>query len=793
LALGIGASTTVFSLVNAILLRSLPVPNPHELRVLKWTGTEPSIGSFHGALFSNAGKRSTGDAFAYPLFANLQQNCNDLADIFGYKPLYNVTARAQREAFIAEGVIVSDNFFSALGVKPLLGRLLSSEDNQAGAAPVTVITHSYWQRHFDRDPSTLGRSILYNGHDFTIVGVLPREFQGVCPGVETAFYVPMAAQPQLEPILPLTSRDAWWVQLMARMKPRTSDAQFQAAVDVVLAREAGSIMKDPKVLVEDGRGGPGYGRKYYRRPLLLLQGIVGVVLLVMCANLAGLSLARSAARQREFAVRAAIGAGRWRLIRQSLTESLLVALFGAGLGILLAFWGKTAISQLLVVSYRGLHYDTSLDLTVLSFTLVTALVTAFLFGLLPALRVSCVDSFAELKERTTLGSPHLRMGRLLVSAQIALSMLLLAGAGLYVRTLVNLVSIDPGFATENFLLFRVNARNAGYHGARSVALYDDIQRSLAAIPGVRSTALTRHALLTDIMSGGSFFTLPGHSFEGKLRPQAHRLTVSETFFATMGIPMRLGRELRATDTESAPKVVVVNETFAQKYLPGENSIGQTLQASGADWQIVGVCRDAKYADIKAEAPPTVYFSFRQDFSAATFFAVRTSLPPLAVVTAARKAVAAIDSDIPLSNINTQEQVRDKRISQERLFAFLCSALALLAVLLSCIGLYGLMAYNVARRTHEIGIRMALGAQPNDVLKLVIKKGLTLILVGLVIGVAGALALTRVIASQLYGVSATDPATFMGVSLFLTVVALLASYIPARRATRINPMVALRYE
>jgi predicted permease len=798
LALGIGAGTAIFSLVNGILLRSLPVANPHELRILEWTGTDPQIGAFHGSIASYDGPRMRGDAVAYPVFAGLRRDCNDLADIFGYKRLYNVTVRARREPFVAEGAMVSDNFFPALGVKPSLGRLLSSRDNDTDAVPVTVIAHSWWQRHFDGDSSVLGRSILYNGHDFTIVGVLPRGFAGLQPGAETPFYVPMSAQPQLEPTLPLSSSDHWWVQLMARLRPGTPDAQFQAAVEVGFAREADSIMGEPKVVVRDGRYGPDYRRDYYGKALLLLLGIVGVVLLVACANLAGLSLARGAARQREFAVRTAIGAGRWRLIRQSLTESLMVALLGGGLGILLASWGRTAISRLLAGSPEGLHYDTSLDLTVLGFALTTALVTALLSGLLPALRVSRVDSFNELKERVALGSPRLRLGRLLVSAQIALSMLLLAGAGLYTRTLINLVSIDAGFATENLLLFQVSAGNAGYQRAQTVALYDAIRRSLTAIPGVRSAAVSQLALLAGSMSGGGFFSLPGHSFEGQLKPQANRLTVSEMFFSTMGIPLRLGRELRVTDTADAVKVVVVNETFARKYLPGEDPIGQTLRTDewrgqGVDWQIVGVCADAKYTDIREETPPTVYFSFRQDLTTATFFAVRTSLPPLTVVTAARKAVAAIDADIPLAHITTQEQIRDGKISHERLFAYLCGALAVLALLLSCIGLYGLMAYNVARRTNEIGVRMALGATGRNIAGPILREALLLAGIGVAIGVPAALGLGRIIKGQLYGVTPSDPLTLSAGAALLVIVAVSAACWPAHRAAKTDPMEALRYE
>jgi predicted permease len=790
LALGIGASTAVFSLVNAILLRSLPVPNPHELRVLRWSGTEEKI-NFTGALYDNGANRATGDAVSYPLFSSLRQNCSSLGDIFGYKPLVDTTAKARREAFVAHGAIVSDNFFSALGVQPLLGRLLSNEDNEAGAVPVVVIIQSWWEWYFDRDPDVLGRTILLNGYSFTIAGVLPREFTGVKPGDEMEFYVPMSAQPQLAPGWPTTSTDNWWVQLMARLKPGISDTQFRSALDVVFTRETSSIMRDPKVLVEDGRGGREFDRNYYRRPLLILLSVVGMVILVACANLAGLSLARSASRQHEFAVRASLGAGCGRLARQILTESLLLALSGGILGVMLALWGKNVLSHLLAGSAQGLHYDTSLDLTVLSFSFAITLVTALLSGLLPALRAARIDSLAVLKERSTLAAPHLRAGRILVVGQIALSLLLLAGAGLFFRTLVNLVRINPGFAMENLLLFQVNPHNAGYRGARTAVFYNDVQRSLAVISGVRSVTLTQYPLLGCVMSGGGFFTLPGHSFE--VRPRAHRLTVSETFFATMGIPVLLGRELRAADTEGAPKVVVVNETFAQKYLPGESPIGQTLRADSVDWQIVGLCRDAKYTDIKADVPPTVYFSFRQNSIGTAFFALRTSLPPLAEATAARKAVAAIDSDVPLSNISTQEQVRDKKINQERMFATLCGALAFLALLLSCIGLYGIMAFNVTRRTGEIGIRISLGATPSNVAWTIFRGALLMTMAGIGIGLPAVLATVKLIHSYLYGIEPYDMSTLTGAAAILFIVTLTAAWIPARRAARIDPMEALRYE
>ena len=794
LALGLGANAAIFSLVNAILLRSLPVPNPQELRVLKWSGTETRIDNFTGSWNSVGPQPITADAFSYPVFAGLRDECRALADVFGYLPLRSVTLRGQREAFVAQGSMVSENFFSALGVQARLGRLLSAEDEQDGAPPTVVISHALWEREFALDPGALGQTVLVNALSFIVVGVLPREFAGLCPADQTAFYVSTAAQPQLQPGWPRTSAGVWWVQAMARLKPGTSNAQFQAALDVVFARMTVSLMKTPKVLVEDGRGGPSYDRNYYRKPLLLLLGVVGMVLLIACANLAGLSLVRGAARQHACAVRAALGAGRWRLMRPALTESLLLSLCGAGLGILLALWGKEVISRLIAGSVEGLPYDTTLDLKVLGFLLAVTLGAALLSGLLPALRAAGVNPLAGLKDRAALGVAHLRAGRVLVAAQIALSLLLLTGAGLYVRTLTNLVRINPGFATENLLLFQVIPRQAGYQGAQLAEFYGRVQQSLAAIPGVRSAALTQFKLLGGMMSGGSFFLLPGRTFEGGLEPQAHRLTVSETFFATMGLPVLVGRGLSVGDVEGAPRAVVVNETFARRYLSAENPLGQILRRKDdTDWQIVGVCRDAKYTDIKNDIPPTVYFSFRQDSVGGAYFALRTSLPPLAVATAARKAVASIDPRIPLSDITTQKQVRDKRISQERLFATLCGALAGLAVLLSCIGLYGLMAYNVARRTSEIGLRMALGATGRHVAFPVLREALLLSLIGVAVGLPAAFAAGRLIRSQLYGVAPYDPLALAAAAVALVAVALFAAWLPARRAARTDPMVALRCE
>jgi predicted permease len=774
LALGIGANTAVFSVVNAILLRSLPVPNPQELRVIEWSGSEVHNTRNSGNRTTDGTGRVQQDAFSYPLFLALRKGCSSQGDIFGYALLHGITARSGPESVSAEGLLVSDNFFSGLGVRPFMGRLLDRQDEIDGSAQTLIISYRWWERQFSRDPDVVGKSVALNGFNFDIVGVLPPDFSGVRSGAQAEFYAPFTAQPQLLPRELRAAPDRWWVPIMARLKPGVTDRQLQAALDVAFALGAEPFMKQPKVLLTDGRAGPDWGRRPYRRPLFLLLGIVCLVLLVACANVA------------------ALGAARWRVLRQSATESAVLAFAGGGLGVLIAFWGKSGIYRLLTGSLDGLQYDTSLDLRVLGFTLAISAVTALLSGLLPALRAASVAPVAGLQDRATLGAPRLRAGRVLVAGQIALSMLLIVAAELYVRTLVNLKHIQPGFTTENLLLFQLNPGNGGYHEPRTADFYDRVQQSLSALPGVTGTALIRFPLLNG-NGAGTPVTLPSHTSDRTPELEAQTLVVSETFFKAMEIPLRLGRELRSSDDIGTPGVAVVNDTFVRRYLQGQDPIGLTMKAEGADWRIVGVCRDIKFADIKAEAPPTVYWSFRQKTTGSAWFALRTALPPMAVASAARKAVSAVDPNIPVTDITTQEQVRDNAISQERMFVMLCGALAALSVLLSCNGLYGLMAYHVSRRTGEMGIRLALGATRWQIAGPVLREAVLLAGAGVVTGIPLTLALTQVIRSNLYGVHPSDPLTLCSAIVLLVGIALVGAWIPAHHATKVDPMTALRYE
>jgi predicted permease len=792
LGLGIGANTTIFSLVDAVLLRSLPVPDPGQLRVINWTGADARV-RITGRYSQPPGQRlAVGDAVSYPIFEAVRQRCAGRAEVFGYTRLHEVTAQLTGGSFVTEGLMVSDNFFAGLGVRASFGRVFTSDDQETETATWMILSHDWWQRQFGGDPDVLGKTVTLNEHAFAIIGVLPQEIRGLHSGDAVDFYTSMAAQPTLMPAWSRTAEDRWWVVMLARLAPGTSDGQFEGMAGAAFANAAGDIVTEPGLLIYDGRAGLKAQRDFYRRPLTILFGIVGVVILVACANLAGLSLARGAAREHEFALRPALGASRSRLLRQSLTESLLLGCLGGAVGVAVAIWGKAVMARLLMESSQGLHYETRLDIRVLGFTLCLAVLVGVLSGLLPAVRAARVDPASGLKDRGVIGSPRLGMGRALVAGQIALSILLLAGAGLYGRTLVNLVRIDPGFEADHLLLFRLNPGVAGYDGERQTAFYNEVARSLGAIPGVRGVAFSANALLSGWMSGGPF-TFPDHPWEGERRTSAHLHTVSESYFSTMGIPILLGRGFEPTDTDGAPRVAVVNETFVREYMEGRSPVGERLNIRGVDRVIVGVSRDVKYESIKGDVPTTVYVSLRQSETPRGFFAMRTAVPPMSLVDDARAAVAAVDAGVPLAQVETQLQIRDRRIAEQRMFAYLSAVLAGVAVLLCCIGLYGLIAYQVTRRVGDIGVRLALGANRRQIAFPILREAVGLVVVGSLVGLALSLGGVQFIRSQLYGVGPHDPLTLVSGTLLLLAVALVAVWPPVRRATSIDPVDALRVD
>jgi predicted permease len=797
LALGIGANSAIFSLLNAVLLRSLPVRAAHELREVSWVGRNPRVSNYTGSGMGRTGSGLTyACSFSYPAYCNLRDRAAGFTDVFAFFPLISATALAEGQATIVDGLLVSGNFFRGYGSQTLIGRPISDADDRPGAAPAAVITYSCWERLFSLDPNVIGRSITLNRSVFTIIGVLPRSFAGPFPGDPTDVYVPLSAQPQLAPGRPLSSSRHWWVQIMARLAPGANEEQARASLEALFLEElrlSDNRMENPGILLEDGSRGPLMTRRRMGQPLWLLMAVVGLVLLITCANLASLLLARGEARRHEMSMRAALGASRGRLIRQQITESLLLTLAGGVLGLALASWIKGGMLQFLTGRFAGnLRFDARTDSNVLTFTLAISVVTAILFGLLPALRATRVDPVEGLRDRPGLGTPRLRLGRILVSLQVGLSVVLVIVAGLMVRTFVNLAQVDPGFDPENLLVFRLNPAQAGYEGPRLAGYFESMRQSLAALPGVTAVGLSDHALVGGGISSEGI-SIPGRTAAPDEHLQSSQMIVSDSFFAAMGMGLRGGRNFAAADTEKGPKVVIVNEVFAQSFFAGANPLGKQFRIGSDAYEIIGICGNAKYDSLRRAVEPTMYLLDRQNPTGAMYFEVRSAVPPVSLTLWARKAAAAVDPEIPLADLATQRVLMRESISVEQLFATLCSSLALLAVLLSFIGLYGLIAYNVARRTGEIGIRMALGARPRDVAGPILREALMMAGAGIAIGLPAALALSQVIRAGLYGVALYDPATLAGGTVLLLIIAVLAAWIPARRAARIDPLAALRCE
>jgi len=800
LALGIGVNTAIFSLLNAVWMRSLPVPNPHELRIVNWSGFNTRLSHFTGG--SADATRGGPDArvsgsFPYPVYRDFKERVEGCSDVFAFCELPGLTVVGPKGATTTNAMMVSGGFFEGYGARALIGRTLQPGDESSQADPVAVITYRWWEKEYDLDPRVIGQMMTINQHQFTIVGVLPRAYCSPQLGSRAQIYVPMSAQPSLASGKSLDARDHWWATIMVRLEPKADETQIRSAMEglflqTLSAPGQGTRMDDPQIHLVDGSRGLLGIRRQMAVGIAILMGAVSLVLMIACANLAGLLLARGAARRQELTVRAAMGAGRGRLIRQLLTESLVLALAGAGLGLLTAIWIKAAVLSLFPASLDGLHLDVSIDWRVLLFTLGVALVTCLFFGLLPALRVTRVDLCSGLKSQRMLGVPGLRLGKVLVAAQVSLSVLLLVSTGLLLQTLINLYRTDLGFRTDNILVFGLNPGQANYDGPDSVRFFDQVEADIASLPGVRSVALSSDSLLGGRRTGNSF-SIPGRAQQNGRHPMADVLRVSEAFFQTMDIPVLRGRTFERTDTASQPAVVIANEALMRTYFANEDPLGQSIRMGERNYTIVGLSRNAKYNRVQSDIEPTLYFSHRQAQPKAMVFEVRTAGDPLTLVPAVRQIVADLDPAIPLEQISTQVQLFKASITPERIFTYLCSGLALLGILLSCIGLYGLLAFMVTRRTGEIGVRMALGARPRDIAWPVLRSALWLATFGLLVGIPAALALTRVLRSVLFGVAPHDPVAIAAAVLLILAVATLAAWLPARRAARTDPMEALRYE
>jgi len=913
LALGIGANTAIFSLIDAVMLRSLPVENPSQLVLLQWGARNaPNI---HGYMTSGdcpmnlrpGAANPTGCSFSEPMFREIAQaNAFSATAAFANSGRLNLTGNGP--ATVINGQLVSGDFFRTMGLKATAGRLFDAADDTPSAAPVAVLNYGYWQSAFGGSRNVVGHTIELNNVPFTIVGVAEQRFTGITPGSDYDVWLPLSDAQRITDPMRWQNRSGdvsdWWLTIIGRLKPGTQLAQTQAAVSGLFRNEmlhgsvplfhAGEPVGPPtprqgapagggaqlrREMLSGGAPGPAGGkgstglpapsqsggnkpfilpapqgapptdrqiapevstgprtlstvadnpqvtlvpaqtgltgaRTQYSNPLYVLMLAVGIILLIACANVAGLILARAAARQKEMAVRLALGAGRARVVRQLLTESVILSVLGGVLGILFAYWGAHAIISFVSSNQtRPLGFATGVDLRVLGFTIAVSLLTGILFGIAPTFRGARVDLTPALKEgeRSSASSGYasgkwLSIGNALVVTQVALAIVVLVGAGLLVRTLQNLRSVDVGFDSRNILIFGIDPTLIGYKGPQVDAFYRDLQGRLSEIPGVKSVSYSMGPLL----SGGLMITMfhwPGTPQDQN--SEADVLPVGPNFFETLHIPFLAGRGFNASDFKlsasnseaiptSAATPVIVNQVFVEKYLGKEYPLGKRFGQSAGDangraspgYEIIGLVRDAKYSDLRREIHAMMYMP--QSVGGASF-ELRTAADPQAILPAVREVVAQVNTNLPLFDVKTESEQIDRLLFQERLVARLSGFFGLLALVLACVGLYGLLSYEVSRRTREIGIRMALGAHPGSVLKLVLRQGIVLAIVGAGVGIGVALGVMRYLTSMLYDVHANDPLTMIAVAVLLTIVALAACYLPARRAMQVDPMVALRYE
>ncbi len=819
LALGIGANTAIFTLIDAILYKMLPVKNPQGLALLQWwVPRERGLGDvwYDGSSWP-VNNKEVGFSFSYPAFQQLRARNQVLSDVFAFADLGgDVNVIADGHPGLARAQMASGSIFTTLGVRSVAGRLFAEGDDTPGVPPACVISDGYWKRRFGARTDIAGKNVVIAGVPFNIVGVTEPNFFGLTPGSNIDVWVPLSTQPLVEPNLDpkvsmFTATDHWWVQIMGRLKPGVSRAQAAAALDVIFKPAATEAIPsrrgEPTVVpsLELGRAGQGFGwlRKQFLRPLFILMGLVSLVLLIACANVANLLLARASSRGREISLRLSLGASRGRLIRQLLTESIALAFLGGAVGCLFAYWGTGLLISLISSTGNTVSLNVSPDLRVVGFTTGACLFAAILFGLAPAWRSARTDLLPGLKQSPrTLSTAGLRLGlgKALVVSQVVLSLVLLFGAGLFVRTLVKLRNVDTGFDTRNVLLFGLNPTKSGYKEAALNDFFFRVCQRLSTLPGVESATASFHAPINDGRRGNTLrvsgLTLSPDQMSVAVMPAGPR------FFATMKIPLLRGRDFNEHDTERAPKAAVVNQAFVKRYFPDRDPMGQHIgfdsDAANQDMEIVGIARDAKYGSLRDETPATVYRPFAQESEVPyLFFELRTAADPLALVPAARAAVASVDRDVPLFGIETETQQIDDALLQERLFAKLAGFFGLVALLLASVGLYGILSYAVARRTSEIGIRMALGAQPANILRMVLREILLLVLSGVLIGIPASFAATRfassVIFDLLFGIKANDVSTMVLATILLMVVAIFAGFLPARRAMRVDPMVALRYE
>ena len=805
LALGIGANTAIFSLLNQVLLRRLPVRNPEELVVLK------SPGPIHGHLWSDG---DSSEMFSYPVYQGLAKNTTVFDGVLArFEFAASIASHGQTDR--GSGELVTGNYFEVLGVRPALGRVLSpSDDDVQGAHPVLVLSHAYWMRHFGGDTGALNRTTLVNNTEMTIVGVAQPGFNGIQVGQTPDIFVPMTMKGQMTPIR--NGLDDWndsFLAVFARLKPGVSIAEAQAGVNIgypgLLEQQAARLhmhndreeFLNKKIVLSAGSQGRTTLQRDSGPALKALFGMVALVLLISCTNVANLLLAKAAARQREFALRSALGATAGRMMRQLLIESFLCALGGGVLGLIFAGWVMNILTGA-VVSEAGVQGITaSVDGSVLGFTAAATGVSALLFGLVPAWRATRTGVSQMMKDQgstSSAGPGHVRFRKYLVAGQVAFTLLLLTGGALFSRTLWNLRKQNLGLSTENLITFSIAPQLSGYDDAKTVLLVEQLRERLGAIPGVLGVAASQVPVLTGT-DMGSNITIEGRQNLDTDDMHVNFNAVSANYFSTMGIPLVSGREFNAGDTAKSTKVAVINEAMAKEFFPNRNPIGVHIAAGAGndtkpDIEIVGVVKNAKEGhvrDAKRAYFYQPYSQFRELFGMS--FYVRSQQDPLLTANALREAVRRADANLPVYELKTVQRVVDEDLFAERVVAGLSAAFGGLAALLAALGIYGVLAYLVMQRTREIGIRVALGAEAGHVRGLVFKEVGWMMLGGAVVGLPLAYALARLSESLLFGVHAGDVPVYVASLGIICLVALAACYIPSRRATRIDPIVALRYE
>jgi len=801
LALGIGANTAIFSLLDQVLLRPLPVKDPEALVMLDLPGPT------QGSVWNN-------NAFSYPMYREFRDRNPVFEAVLAQFPTQmSMGFRGQTES--VGGLLVSGNYFAVLGIKASLGRAFTLEDDRTpGAHPVAMLSHGFWKRRFGGDRSVIGQAIVLNGHQFTVIGVGPEGFHGT--EITNSFDVmtPLMMKAQMTPNWNgLDNSRVLFLNVYARLKagitPGQAEAGMQPLVRAILEQELGGIRTsserfrkrfvEKKLVLLPGAHGRLQERESIEAAMWMVMAMVALVLLIACANVANLLLARAAGRQKEMAIRLASGAGRWRLIRQLLVESVLLALMGGVAGMVISVWSSSALLSLLPADGGAPPFGATPDSRVLVFSLLLSALTGLLFGLIPALKTTRPDLAPMLKDQSTqftgqAGHGWLRRG--LVVTQAALALLLLIAAGLFARSLANLRGVNPGFRADHLLSFRVDPSLGGYKKDAAISVLDRLRDELAALPGVRQATMAAEPLLDDSINMSTVIVEGYQSKEGEdMNPRCNY--VGPGFFATLGIPLVRGRDFTSADTDGARKVAVINESMAKYFFGGGNPLGRKVgfgRDRVPDREIVGVVKDGKHGDLREGNFRFLYVPYAQnDAVGAMTFYVRSAQEPASLGAASRATLRRIDENLPIAGMRTMEAQLSASLTLERMVATLCAAFGTLATVLAAIGLYGVMACNVARRTREIGLRMALGAGRRSVITMVLREVAVMTAAGIAVALPAAFGLGQYVQSQLFGLQARDPLTMAAATAVLGVVALLAGYVPARRAARVDPMVALRYE